>query len=463
MHPAVSQSTALPPETRRRRSFRKRMLFSVVSTVFVLAMTEAIAFVGLCVANQSVVSWPSLQEQRREVLSASAGTDLNAVADREFGIVHPYIGYVVRPDYPITSFSDVEPVMSPLGFPSLDATPTRQRSDDTVIIGITGGSVAKWFALDGAADLTQQLNTMPGFSDRTIIVTGLANGGYKQPQQLMAVNYVLSLGAEFDVIINIDGFNEVALHQAGNGPKGIFPAFPKNWFLRVGQLTSPQLLRLVGKTEHLRTERAELAGRASRSPWRFLMLSNLWWRLRDTSLSQQISDTLAQFQKTETTIDDYIQSGPARWDTDECSDDQFLTDVWKRSSLQMHHLCQGQGTAYLHFLQPNQYVPDSKPLSEWELINAYDAEHPYRPGVERGYPLLRAAGEELIRDGVAFEDLTQLFHETDDATYRDDCCHLAETGNTIMAQRIARAVFDAIATDDRLAIHKVSTVSDGQQ
>ena len=33
--------------------------------------------------------------------------------------------------------------------------------------------------------------------------------GYKQPQQLMAYNYLLSLGAEFDAVINIDGYNVI--------------------------------------------------------------------------------------------------------------------------------------------------------------------------------------------------------------------------------------------------------------
>lgn len=42
-------------------------------------------------------------------------------------------------------------------------------------------------------------------------VLNLGQGGWKQPQQLLALNYFLSLGQRFDVIVNLDGFNEIAL------------------------------------------------------------------------------------------------------------------------------------------------------------------------------------------------------------------------------------------------------------
>jgi len=35
--------------------------------------------------------------------------------------------------------------------------------------------------------------------------------GYKQPQQLLVLSYFLSIGQPFDMVMNIDGFNEVAL------------------------------------------------------------------------------------------------------------------------------------------------------------------------------------------------------------------------------------------------------------
>ena len=47
----------------------------------------------------------------------------------------------------------------------------------------------------------------------------LSHEGYKQPQQLLVPTYFLSIGQVFDLVVNIDGFNEVALssvnHQRG--------------------------------------------------------------------------------------------------------------------------------------------------------------------------------------------------------------------------------------------------------
>lgn len=54
----------------------------------------------------------------------------------------------------------------------------------------------------------------------------------------------------------------------------------------------------------------------------------------------------------------------------------------------MHRLSQANGILYLHFLQPNQYVEDSKPMGPDERRVAYREDMRYRAGAVRGYPLL---------------------------------------------------------------------------
>jgi len=43
--------------------------------------------------------------------------------------------------------------------------------------------------------------------------------GFKQPQQLQVLTYFLSVGQEFDMVVNIDGFNDVvwALNNNASG------------------------------------------------------------------------------------------------------------------------------------------------------------------------------------------------------------------------------------------------------
>ncbi len=101
------------------------------------------------------------------------------------------------------------------------------------------------------------------------------------------------------------------------------------------------------------------------------------------------------------------------------------------------------GARYFHFLQPNQYVAGSKPLSDEERAKAHDEDSPYRPVAERGYPLLRQVGAELRAAGVWFVDLTEVFSGVGETLYIDTCCHFNAKGNALVSQAIARAVHES--------------------
>ena len=135
----------------------------------------------------------------------------------------------------------------------------------------------------------------------------------------------------------------------------------------------------------------------------------------------------------------YFVAGPAR---DHLPTEELVpecVDVWRRCSLQLQALCDAHGIRYLHCLQPNQYDPGSKPLSATEQESAWDAEGPYRPVIEAGYPRLREAGEELQGLGVAFHDLSDAFREAKETLYVDNCCHFNGEGNRILADAIGEA------------------------
>ena len=97
---------------------------------------------------------------------------------------------------------------------------------------------------------------------------------------------------------------------------------------------------------------------------------------------------------------------------------------------------------YYHFLQPNQYVPASKPIrrDEAAIATRNDA---YRRSVEAAFPLLREAGRALTAKGVRFHDLTNAFADHPEPLYIDNCCHFNKQGNLIVADRI----FDVIRRD----------------
>jgi hypothetical protein len=103
------------------------------------------------------------------------------------------------------------------------------------------------------------------------------------------------------------------------------------------------------------------------------------------------------------------------------------------------------GIRYFHFLQPNQYVPDSKPLTDDERRTAYAHDHPYAMFVRKGYPYLREEGRRLKPAGVEYTDLTAMFSTARETLYTDICCHLNKDGNARLGAAIGRTIADVLS------------------
>ena len=307
------------------------------------------------------------------------------------------------------------------------------------MIGITGGSVACYFAVNGTKRLAEELEKLPRFAGKELVFVNLALAGYKQPQQLMSVAYLLSLGGEFDVILNIDGFNEVAVDALVSQWEDTFPAFPVGWRSRMavsdanlGQTGSQMLL--------IDAARNELAGRFSSPPWRYSIVCNLVWELLDRRLARKGAQLRDEYGQQRQANKAYPRTGPPVQFANRGERDEFLAEIWANSSVLLDRLCRGCGISYYHFLQPNQYLAGSKPLSEEEKQGAILENHPYGKGVERGYPLLIRRTEVLRKAGVAYHDLTGLFADHPESIYIDNCCHYNQIGYEIMADAIVRAI-----------------------
>jgi hypothetical protein len=351
-------------------------------------------------------------------------------------VVHPYLGYVLSPDVPrVSAYGKRGAPVNQFGLPS-QQEPLLERADDRVIVAIAGGSVAGGFAGVGAPQLERRLAESPRFAGKRFVFVPLALAGYKQPQQLMAVAYLLALGGQFDLVINLDGFNEVALHPAENARNHTFAAYPRQWRTLVGQLPE----RGIRELEYERERRARIASFHSLPGLGHSPLASLVWRLRDRQAGARVH--AVEQALAETLGDDlrYAETGPKRRYADADAMMRDLAAIWRDSSLQLARLCRANGIAYFHFLQPNQYVPDSKPLTEQERRAAFDPEHPYRRGVLLGYPLLAAAGGELTAGGVAFTDLSEAFADVAETLYVDDCCHYNVKGYELLADAIAAAI-----------------------
>jgi hypothetical protein len=423
----------------------------------VCATLEAFSFLALSAIRRQWFTYGRLQTARAAI---AAGRDEKVEYGRAVPqpagfvteeVVHPYLGFVFDRAFPrclpeLPGYRDA----LDYGFYCSDVPLIQHRSPDTVILGLFGGSVAYAFPGQGIAPLREELSRAPRFAGKKIVLLPLALPGYKQPQQLMTETYFLMLGAEFDLVVNLDGFNELTLPAMENVPQGVFPLFPRAWYFRTAALT-PTVRAGIGEVAYLRRRRISRARLFSHAPLRFSTTASLIWSLLDRRDTSQVARLQLGLLAEHSDSPSFVQQGPARSYPDESALYAELVAAWRRSSLQMHRLSQANGATYVHFLQPDQYLPGSKPISDEELRVAL-GNPGFRHGVEVGYPLARNAGLTLAASGVHFHDMTQVFAGERRQVYIDDCCHFNALGYELLARAMARAIIadtaaGAVSTD----------------
>jgi hypothetical protein len=216
----------------------------------------------------------------------------------------------------------------------------------------------------------------------------------------------------------------------------VAPAFPRRWNRRIDGILHGGVLRLMLLRVQLEQRRAALAQAFSAFPWRRLNLANLVYVVLDRDLERRVVATDHELLGGEQATGPTAANGPQVSFADEREMLAHLARLWQRSSRQLDRLARANGTRYYHFLQPNQYVPGSKPMGPGERATAVNTGSSYGRLVTAGYPLLQRAGRELEAEGVRFADLTAVFADHDEAVYIDACCHVSDHGNAIVAERI---------------------------
>jgi hypothetical protein len=339
-------------------------------------------------------------------------------------VIHPYLGFVGAP-LPGSN-------RNRYGFAGRE--PPLEKPADAVVIGIFGGSVAAQFCSREA--LIPALRSRdPSLAGKDVWLVCGALGGFKQPQQLMALNYFLVLGAHFDAVLELDGLNEVAASQTTT----VSHLYPRNWHL-ISQKgwegdAALQMVRVLALKERKRTWERLLR----REPFESSAFLSLVARLIHNRAVREIGeanlrlDALMADQALE-----YQATGPAK----AYDEEGFLADsvrLWSDASLLMSDICRARDIAYLHFLQPHRYH-SRKPLTAAER-KSHHARQERRNG--RGYRLLLEERAEIEAAGVAFYDLTPIFDAEQQTIYVDQA-HFNAEGNRILGERIADALIEVM-------------------
>jgi hypothetical protein len=426
-------------DTTRRQSRKKRLAFGAMATLIVLSVVELTSWIAINVITADGLKAIHTVQDGLAIGGGGSGS-LNET-------VHPYLGWVMNPETcPPTVVGGRSIPVNQFGFND-EEQPLPKRSADRLIVGFVGGSVAWQMSVQGESAFRAALRQNPSWRDRELRVVRLAMPGFKQPQQLMAVNYLLALGAEFDVIVNIDGYNEIALSACENEKSGVFAAYPRMWHARMLDVVDPRVSANSFRLLRIRAARQELARGIRESWFRWSPTFNLVWKIRDSCAERQLLDLAASLAEHKAGQGrGFAADGPRQFYTDENGLFDHLRDLWSNSSLQIHYLCRGNGTKYLHVLQPNQYLPGSKRLSALEREKMFSENQDYGKAIERGYPLLLEDGIRLRAQGVDFHNMTMLFAAVDEPVYADEYCHFNARGNEILARAVAEAIIDAFGS-----------------
>ncbi len=410
----------------KRRSRSRVWLFRLILLPVVYLISELIATFAVGMVNEGG-SVSLLQLWQKDVASGEG------VSEGAFETIHPYLGWVHNPQNPgQENVGNRKTPVNHLGFRD-DGEGVYRRADDVFIVGIAGGSVAFQFSWAAEELLKQRLAEHPHVRGRRIQFVRLALSGYKQPQQLMAYSYLTALGAEFDLIINIDGYNETVLGIRENAESDTALAYPRSWHARSIVIVDPRKSADSARLLYLRGKRQDMARKIIASPLRWSPLMNLIWYLRDKSAQGELTDLGLEVSRSRKSS--FIHHGPANADSKAAVQDEAV-QIWRRCSLAMHHQCEANGTLYLHVLQPNQYVPGSKPLTEFEIEKCLDPGGPVEETVEALFPRLIENGLEMKAGGLAFSDQTQVFSAVTQSIYVDPWCHFNEEGNRLLCEAL---------------------------
>lgn len=352
---------------------------------------------------------------------------------------HPFFGYT----HTVNSGST-----NNYGFNCPIDFPFKKDRENLFVIGIFGGSVANDFYLHGREQLTRRLVKHPELADKEMVYLNYSLGGYKQPQQMQILNYFLAAGQELDMVLNIDGFNEMVF-CVNNNRLNVDIAMPSaQHFLPMRDLVDQnavtgEKLEVIYNIQKIKKDFARTKKRAIQTP-----LASLWliYSAYNKYLYKQYRGELVHFDS----LIEPAKPGESLINvkqTDAIKDESLLlsgiASLWANCSLTMHSAVTARGGLYFHFIQPNQYFT-KKSFTDEEQQNAIDPNLPYNRLVRKGYPVLLKEQYFLQQKGVGAYSAVGIFSNRKETIYIDKCCHFNPKGCEILADFMADQILKSI-------------------
>ncbi|MGF1492428.1 MAG: hypothetical protein ACFBSC_08235 [Microcoleaceae cyanobacterium] len=355
--------------------------------------------------------------------------------------LHPFFGFVHQPgpDFRVGFKYNNYGFISPYDYPFV------KENDNQFIVGVFGGSVASNYSIYEVQSklLEQAIQKQPGFESKEVIILSFAVGGYKQPQQMLILNYLLSMGQEFDLVINLDGFNEVALNTLNNKRQLALSMPSASHIEPLTSLANNSLSEKAMRTLLKIKDNKQKIGNSLES------LQHCWLAscyainsLRTQVLVKDYRKNLQRFERQRLSPDD--ESGSIIYfytQNDRIPDEEFYQQAasyWGKTSMLMSQILAENDIPYLHVLQPNQYWQTERQFNEAEKEIAFSENSPYEKGVRIGYPFLLDEVKNLQQNQINILNAVNIFDQESEPVYTDNCCHYNPKGEEILSNFIAQ-------------------------
>ena len=332
-------------------------------------------------------------------------------------VLHPFYGHVLGPRRA-----------------TLNIMPPPSRREGAFVVGLFGSSVAKNVAGELRNALFRHfLELGTGIAP---VLVDLTNTGSHQPYQAVALVNAMANGGQFDAILVLDGYNEIA-DVPNHLSLGLYPLFPRFW----SSLTAvtPAQWAIIGRIGKLRQEQQNLLRGGGPG---FLRNSAVLRLIRHFRLGQ-VERLLvwAHHDLTAASMGGHRlqKHGPRRVYAEE-ERRRIGADSWYLGAILMARLAERHDAEYYHFLQPNQHVPDTKELSPEEVALVDRTTYGSREVVRQSYPQMRQHGGLLRRQGFKFFDLSWIYKDHPETLYIDPCCHVNKRGSELLAAGIVRRI-----------------------
>lgn len=424
-------------------SLRRAAFVVVVNLIVFVVLAEGVALIAYFAKTGHLfyVDHPSY---------TSVGDPLSGQLTAD--VLNPYFGPSHRAGIPFEVPPELRAPGAPaprlatnnFGFVSPYNYPIDKR-DNEFVIGVFGGSVSVWFCQVGVERLLANLQQHAFFKGKTLVPLCMAHEGYKQPQQALVLAYFLSIGQTFDLVINIDGLNEVALSAINNEQR-----------LDISMPSATHFIPLINLIDKGSLTPARLESLAAIARYR-TRLDGVTERLNrnrsaaiDAALGGYRAWLISRYDHEVRTLDGLPSASPSQSligaippTADRSGDDLFeeIAHNWAQASLLMQSMLAARNVPYVHVLQPNQYHRTARTFTAQEATVAISEESGFKSGVEPGYPaLLAEAVAQKLAARANFFDATRLFDEEPAPVYIDNCCHYTRTGYLDLADFVARAI-----------------------